>query len=206
MRVSIRKTVVAAAAALGMATAVASAPTPAEAQWHGGGGFHGGGFHGGFGGGWLSRRLGRRLAWRLGPARMGRRLGLAARWLGRWLGPWLGRRLLELRLGLGRRLGLGLGRRLGLGLGSGLGDRSHGRARRGRDRFAAGLWRRSWLLGPAAGLDSRRALSWPAPREHLHVTVSSAVGFRHLRGKGFEDRKTRAAIMNICSAFTANTC
>jgi uncharacterized membrane protein len=53
MRVSIRKTVVAAVAALGMATAVAMAPTPAAAQWHGGGGFHGGGFHGGgFGGGW----------------------------------------------------------------------------------------------------------------------------------------------------------
>ena len=47
MRVSIRKTVVAAVAALGMATAVATMPTPAEAQWHGGGGFHGGGFHGG---------------------------------------------------------------------------------------------------------------------------------------------------------------
>ena len=53
MRVSIRKTVVAAVAALGMATAVATVSTPAEAQWHGGGGgFHGGGFHGGgFGGG-----------------------------------------------------------------------------------------------------------------------------------------------------------
>ena len=50
MHVSIKKTVVAAIAALGMATAVAS--TPAQAQWHGGGGFHGGGFHGGgFGGG-----------------------------------------------------------------------------------------------------------------------------------------------------------
>ena len=54
MRVSIRKTVVVAVAALGMATAIASMPTPAEAQWHGGGGFHGGGFHGGgfHGGGW----------------------------------------------------------------------------------------------------------------------------------------------------------
>ena len=55
MRYSFKKTVVAAVAALGMATAVASMPTPAEAQWHGGGGFHGGfgggGFHGGFGGG-----------------------------------------------------------------------------------------------------------------------------------------------------------
>ncbi len=53
MRVSIRKTVVAAVAALGMATAVATVSTPAAAQWHGGGGgFHGGGFHGGgFGGG-----------------------------------------------------------------------------------------------------------------------------------------------------------
>jgi hypothetical protein len=52
MRVSIRKTLVAAVAALGMA-AVATISTPAEAQFHGGGGgFHGGGFHGGgFGGG-----------------------------------------------------------------------------------------------------------------------------------------------------------
>jgi hypothetical protein len=53
MRVSIRKTLVAAVAALGLATAVATISTPAEAQFHGGGGgFHGGGFHGGgFGGG-----------------------------------------------------------------------------------------------------------------------------------------------------------
>jgi hypothetical protein len=55
MSYSIRKTVVAAVAALGMATAVATISTPAEAQWHGGsfhgGGFHGGGFHGGWGGG-----------------------------------------------------------------------------------------------------------------------------------------------------------
>ena len=82
MRNSIKKTVVAAVAALGMATAVATISTPAEAQFHGGGGgFHGGGFHGGGFGRRLSRRrLGRRrLAWRwlgwrrLGPARMGRR-------------------------------------------------------------------------------------------------------------------------------------
>jgi hypothetical protein len=54
MRVSIRKMVVAAVAALSMATAVATISTPAEAQFHGGGGFHGGGFHGGgfHGGGW----------------------------------------------------------------------------------------------------------------------------------------------------------
>src|SRR5271154_2083073 len=69
MRNSIRKTVVAAVAALRMATAVASMPPPAEAQWHGGGGFHGGGFHGGgwrgggwgrpgWGGGWGWRRAG----------------------------------------------------------------------------------------------------------------------------------------------------
>jgi hypothetical protein len=51
MRVSIKKTVVAAIAALGMGAAVATISTPAEAQFHGGG-FHGGGFHGGgFGGG-----------------------------------------------------------------------------------------------------------------------------------------------------------
>jgi hypothetical protein len=53
MRVSIRKTLVAAVAALGLATAAATISTPAEAQFPGGGGgFHGGGFHGGgFGGG-----------------------------------------------------------------------------------------------------------------------------------------------------------
>ena len=67
MRVSIKKTVVAAIAALGMATAVAS--TPAQAQWHGGGGFHGGGFHGGgwhgggWGGGWHGGWGWRRAGW-----------------------------------------------------------------------------------------------------------------------------------------------
>ena len=40
MRVSIKKTVVAAIAAVGMATAVVSMPTPAQAQWHGGGIFN----------------------------------------------------------------------------------------------------------------------------------------------------------------------
>jgi len=60
MRNSIKKTVVAAVAALGMATVVASTPTPAAAQWHGGGfrgggwggGWHGGGWGGGWHGGW----------------------------------------------------------------------------------------------------------------------------------------------------------
>jgi hypothetical protein len=62
MRASIRKTLVAAVAALGMATAVATISTPAEAQFHGGGGgFHGGGFHGGGwgGGGWHGGGWGR---------------------------------------------------------------------------------------------------------------------------------------------------
>jgi hypothetical protein len=62
MRNSIRKTVVAAIAALGMATAVATISTPAEAQFHGGGGFHGGAFHGGGGfrgGGWRGGGWGR---------------------------------------------------------------------------------------------------------------------------------------------------
>jgi hypothetical protein len=94
--------------------------------------------------------------------RLARRLGVVARGLGSRLGRWLGRRLLELRLGLGRRLGLG--------------HRSHRRASRGRDRFAAGLWRRSRLLGPATGLDSRRTLSWPTAGEHLRVNVYSAAG------------------------------
>jgi hypothetical protein len=58
MRNSVRRTVVAAIAALGMATAVATVSTPAEAQWHGG--FHGGGFHGGgWGGGWRGGGWGR---------------------------------------------------------------------------------------------------------------------------------------------------
>ena len=99
MRVSIRKTVVAAIAALGMATAVATISTPAEAQWHGaaaafmaaafhGGGFGGGGFHGGGwgGGGWHGGGWGGGVAWRLGPARMGRRLGRRAGWGGGWGG------------------------------------------------------------------------------------------------------------------------
>ena len=52
MGISLRKTVVAAVAALGMAAAVATISTPAEAQWrHGGGGWGGGGWHGGWGGG-----------------------------------------------------------------------------------------------------------------------------------------------------------
>jgi hypothetical protein len=60
MRVSIRKTLVAAVAALGTATAVATMSTPAEAQFHGGGGFHGGGWHGGgWGGGWHGGGWGR---------------------------------------------------------------------------------------------------------------------------------------------------
>jgi hypothetical protein len=91
MRVSIKKTVVAAVAALGMATVVASMPTPAAAQWHGGGGFHGGGFHGGgWGGGWRGGGWGggwrggwgggwgyRRAGWGWGPG-----------WGGGWGGCW----------------------------------------------------------------------------------------------------------------------
>ncbi len=145
-------------------------------------------------------RVGRRLAWRLGPSRMGRRLGLAARRLGSRLGRRLGRRMLELRLGLGRRLGLGLRSRLG--------DRSRDSAARGRDRGqrrSTRLWRRSGLLGEAADLDSGRTLSWPAPGEYLLLRSASGRKQDRPRGKGFENCKTRAAIMNICSAFTANT-
>ena len=104
-----------------------------------------------------------------------RRLGLAARRLGRRLG----RGLLELRLGLGRRLGLGLG--------SGLGDRGRDRAHRGRDRFAARIWRRTRLLGEAARLDGERPLFWPAAREHLHVSLiwrPVAHAGRHIPGRG----------------------
>jgi hypothetical protein len=110
----------------------------------------------------LSRRLGRRwLAWWwLGPARLGRGVGLSARGLG--LGRWLGRRLLELRVGLG--------------LGSGLGDCGGDRARRGGDRFAAGLRRRTRLLGPAARLDRQRPLYGPPVGQHLHVNINGAAG------------------------------
>src|ERR1700733_974416 len=79
---SIRKTVVAAVAALGMATAVAATSTPAEAQWHGGGGFHGGGFHGGgWGGGWHGG------GWR-GGGWGWRRAGWGGGWGGGWGWGW----------------------------------------------------------------------------------------------------------------------
>ena len=82
MRVSIKKIVVAAIAALGMATAMASMPTPAEAQWHGGGGFHGGGFHGGgWGGGWHGG------GWR-GGGWGWRRAGWGGGWGGGWGWGW----------------------------------------------------------------------------------------------------------------------
>ena len=100
------------------------------------------------------------MAWGLGPARMGRRLGLATRRLGRRLGSWL----LELWLGLGRRMGLGLGSRLG--------DRGGGGAGRGRDCLAAGLLRgRARLLGEKAGVDGWRPLSGPATGQCLLLTV-----------------------------------
>jgi hypothetical protein len=68
----------------------------------------------------------------------------------------------------------GAGWWLGLGLGSGLGDRGGGCARRGRDRFAAGLWRRSGLLGQAARLDGERPLYGPAARERLLLSLKGA--------------------------------
>lgn len=81
MRHSIKKTVVAALAALGMAVAAGSLPTPAEAQWHGGGSFHGGGFGGGWrgggwGGGWGRPGWGGGWGWR------------RAGWGGGWGGCW----------------------------------------------------------------------------------------------------------------------
>ena len=166
MRNSITKTVLAAVAALGMATAVATISTPAEAQWHGGG-FHGGGFHGGFGGGGFHG------GWRGG--------GWGGGWHGGWGRPGWGGGWGWRRAGWGPGWGggwgggcwnCGLGRRLGLGLRSRLGDRSRDSAARGRDRGqrrAAGLWRFG-LLGPAAGLDIGRPLSWTAAREHVQLT------------------------------------
>jgi hypothetical protein len=77
MRNSIKRTMLAAVAALGMATVVASTPTPAEAQWRGGlhgggwgGGWHGGGWGGGWHGGWARPGWGggwRRAGWGWGP-------------------------------------------------------------------------------------------------------------------------------------------
>jgi hypothetical protein len=84
---SIKKTVVAAVAALGMAAAVVSTPTPAAAQWHGGG-FHGGGFHGGWGGGWRGGwgRPGWGGGW--GWRRAGWGWGPGWGWGGGWGGCW----------------------------------------------------------------------------------------------------------------------
>ena len=124
----------------------------------------------------------RGLAWR--------RLGLAARRLG-WR---LGRRLLELQR-------LGLGRWLGLGLGSGLGDCGGDRARRGRDRFTASLWRRSGLLGQAACLDSERPLYGPAAGERLLLSQKAAAS---ASGKEELTINAEAAILNVCSASTVN--
>ena len=54
---------------------------------------------------------------------------------------------------------------------SGLGDRSCGSAGRGRDRVAAGLWRRSGLLGQAARLDAEWPLYGPAACERMLLTL-----------------------------------
>ncbi|HEX9168823.1 MAG TPA: hypothetical protein VF886_07850 [Roseiarcus sp.] len=93
MRNSIKRTVVAAVAALGMATAIASTPTPAQAQWHGGfhGGWGGGGFHGGWGGGWRGGGWGE--GWRGGWGRPGWGGGWGwrrAAWGPGWGGGWGG--------------------------------------------------------------------------------------------------------------------
>ena len=172
------KTAVAAMAALGMATAVAATPTPAEAQWHGGGGFHGGGFGGGFhgggggfhGGGWGG-------GFRGGGLRGG---GWGGGWHGGWGGPGWG------RAGWGWRRG-GWGG--GWGWGGGCWNCGWGWGGWGWGwdpgwaiaaatvplgvaiASPAGLWRRPRLLGQAAGLDGERTLSWPAAREHLLLNV-----------------------------------
>ena len=81
----IRKTVVAAIAALGLTGAVAAASTPAVAQWHGG--FHGGGFHGGgWGGGWHGGGWGGGWhgGWAGGPGWGWRRAGWRPGWGGGW--------------------------------------------------------------------------------------------------------------------------
>jgi hypothetical protein len=102
MRVSIKKTVVAAIAALGMAAAVAIITTPAEAQFHGGGGFHGGGFHGGGGfrgGGWGG-------GWRGGGWVTGALVGVAA-------GAVVGAAAVGTAAGAGAAVGAGVGIRAG---------------------------------------------------------------------------------------------
>ena len=171
MRVSIRKTVVAAIAALGMAAAVATISTPAEAQWRTAaaafmaaastaeagaaaasrrrrrGGWHGGG---GWGGGWHGG------GWR-GAA--GAAAGVVGAPAGAGVGGWGGGCW---------NCGWGWG---GWGCGSGLGDRSRDRARRGRDRLRSPAYGGHRLLGQTPRLDGERPLSRPATCEHLHVNL-----------------------------------
>ena len=143
-----------AAVAAFMAAAAAS-----TAAGFGGGGFRGGGWGGGGwrgGGGW-----GR-------PGWGGGGWGYRACRLGRGLGWRLGWWVLELRLGLGRRLGLE----------SRMGHRRRDRPSRRRVRFAVGLWRRrSGLLGQAARLDGERPLYGSATRECMLLTVRRAGWF-----------------------------
>jgi hypothetical protein len=100
--------------------------------------------------------------------------------------------------------------RLGLGLGSWLGDRRGDRARWGRDRFVAGLRRRSRLLGQAARLDGERPLYGPKACERLHVNLDLAVG-RCGSAVTFQVEASKSVnlkpeILNGCSDFIANTC
>jgi hypothetical protein len=66
------------------------------------------------------------------------------------------------------------------------------------------------LLGQATRLDRERPLYGPAVGEHLHVNLNAAVGRsrgrRHFAGKGVESVNFEPAILNVCSAFIANTC
>ena len=172
MRVSIRKTVVAAVAALGMATAVATISTPAEAQWHGGGGgFHGGGFHGGgFGGGFHGGGWGGG-GWQAaagagpdGEAAAGAGVAPAGAADGAAVGVVVGAAAAGIAAGVGAAVGAGAMIRAGRS------PRrpcpSGSRSRRSRPM------RRTRLLGQAARLDGEWPLSGPAAREHLRLSLT----------------------------------
>jgi hypothetical protein len=76
MMTRVSKAIVAGLASLAMAATVVLPTTPAVAQWRGGGGWHGGGFHGGgWHGGWAGGRSWHPGYWRGGV------------WYGGWWGP-----------------------------------------------------------------------------------------------------------------------
>ena len=166
MRNSITKTVVAAVAALGMATAVATISTPAEAQWHGGAAFMAAASTAAVLAAAFTAAVGAAAGWGwrrrpAGAGGWGAPAG-AAGWGPGWGGGWGG--------GCWNCGGWGGGWGWGYDPGWAIAAATVplGVA---IAAIAAGLWRRSGLLGQAAGLDSGRPLSWPAAREHLQLSL-----------------------------------